>query len=175
MDLLRYLVQVNLILAVLVLAYAWLLRRTTRFDLNRAVLWVIAFEAVCLPFAKLPNIQPAPIRAVVDRTAEVLREPLKAISPTPPDVVFTFPNGKTYPATFNAAASQWDSWQSMLLGIYGLVALILLVRLGWRIIRLRILIEGGSLDNVHRLHAGTCPCRSPLFVRAICGPEHEPV
>ncbi len=144
MEPLRYLVQVNLILAVLVLAYALLLRRSTRFDLNRAVLWLIAFEAVCLPFAKLPTIQPEPIRAVMNRTAEVFRKPLDAILPTKPDVLFTFPNGKPYPATFNAAPSQFANWKSILMELYGLVAIGLLVRLGWRIIRLRILIEGGA-------------------------------
>ncbi|MCY7356746.1 MAG: hypothetical protein LH609_04625 [Rudanella sp.] len=92
MEPLRYLVQANLILTVLVLAYALVLRRTTRFDLNRAVLWVIAFEAVCLPFAKLPTVQPEPVRAVVHQTTEVFRKPF---------------------------------------------------RLGWRIVRLRILIENG--------------------------------
>ena len=60
MEPLRYLVQANLILAVLVLAYALLLRRTTRFDLNRVVLWVIVFEAICGPFAQLPSVQPEP-------------------------------------------------------------------------------------------------------------------
>ena len=140
---LHYLVQANLILAVLVLAYALLLRRTTRFKLNRVVLWVIVFEAVCLPVARLPTVQPEPVRAIVNRTAAVFREPLKAVTPTKPEVFFTMPNGKTYPATFNATAFQFPNWPTLLWVLYGLVVLGLLVRLGGRIVRLRVLIESG--------------------------------
>jgi len=147
MERLRYLVQANLILSVLVLTYALFLRRTTRFGLNRVVLWVIAFEAVCLPFAKLPNIQPEPIRAVVNQTTEVFRKPFRAIIPSKPEVFFTMPNGKTYPATFTATASRLPNWQTVLLGLYGLVALGLLLCLGWRIVQLRILIERGVWTN----------------------------
>ncbi len=142
MELLRYLVQANLILAVMVLAYALLLRRTTRFALNRAVLWVIAFEAVCLPFAKLPTVQPEPVRAVVHQTTEVFRKPFRAIIPSKPEVFLTMPNGKTYPAAFNATASRFPNW-SDLGWLYSAVILLLLIRLGWRIVRLRILIENG--------------------------------
>lgn len=143
MEPLRYLVQANLILTVLVLAYALLLRRTTRFTLNRVVLWIIAFEAVCLPFAKLPTVQPEPVRAMVHQTTEVFRKPFNALTPTKPEVFFTMPNGKTYPATFNATAARFPNWQTVLWVLYGLVVLGLLVRLAWRIVRLRVLIESG--------------------------------
>ncbi len=144
MEPLRYLVQANLVLTVLVLAYALLLRRTTRFDLNRVVLWVLVFEAVCLPFAKLPNVQTEPVRAVVNQTTQVFRKPLRAIMPTKPEVFLTMPNGKTYPATFNATAARFPNWPTMLLWLYGVITLGLLARLGWRIARLRVLIESGT-------------------------------
>lgn len=143
MEALRFLVQANLILAVLVLAYALLLRRTTRFGLNRVVLWLIAFEAVCLPFARLPTVQPEPVRAMVNRTTEVFRKPFRAITPTKPKVFFTLPDGKTYPATFNATAARLPDWQTMSLWLYGLITFGLLIRLGWRVVRLRTLIESG--------------------------------
>jgi beta-lactamase regulating signal transducer with metallopeptidase domain len=141
MEPLRYLVQANLILAVLVMAYALLLRHTTRFHLNRMVLWGIVGATLLLPLLKLPAVQPEPVRAVVNQTTELFSKPFEQISAPQPTVILTFPNGKTYPATFNKPTS--PNWLANLLQCYGLVVCVLLLRLVWRIGRLRILIEKG--------------------------------
>lgn len=162
MDPLRYLVQAHLILGVLVLAYALLLRRTTRFDLNRVVLWIIALESLFLPLVKLPDMQPEPVRKVVNQTTEAIQKPLSALAPTQPKVFFTLPDGKTYPATFNQAFFQRPDWLTLAGWLYGAVAFVLLLRFIWRLLRLRMLIENGGWVPYSEFTLVQAPVEAPF-------------
>lgn len=139
---LNYVLQANLILLILVLAYSGLVGRTTRFRLNRVVLWLLVLAAISLPIARWPQVQPEPIRRAVSRTADVLREPLQAVTPTQPPVFFRFPDEKSYPASFNPTPR--PNWGTLAWWAYGLFTLGLALRLIRRLIRLRVLIETGT-------------------------------
>ncbi|WP_128547444.1 M56 family metallopeptidase [Larkinella soli] len=88
MGLLTYLLQAGFILAVLTLCYRMLLRRATRFALNRYLLWLNALLAVGLPLVELPDFRPEPVRQLVRRTVpEWSKKKPDAPAPLPFEVV----------------------------------------------------------------------------------------
>ncbi|TAE22049.1 MAG: M56 family metallopeptidase [Cytophagales bacterium] len=162
MEPLRYLVQANLVLTVLVLAYALLLRRTTRFELNRAVLLLIALDAFLLPFVELPDVQPEPMRAVIGQTAEILQKPLNALVPDRPAVFLTAPNGRTYSASFNSLPPALPDWLTWTGWLYGAVVFGLFLRLIARLARLRVLIESGAWTPYSDFMLVQAPVEAPF-------------
>ncbi|GAB3268520.1 hypothetical protein GCM10027347_38020 [Larkinella harenae] len=73
MNLLIYLLQAGLILAVLTLCYRVLLRRATWFGLNRYLLALNVGLSLALPLVELPDFRPAPVRNLVQQTVPNLR------------------------------------------------------------------------------------------------------
>ncbi len=112
MNAFDYLLRANLYLILFFGCYYLLLRRHTFFALNRLYLLASVGLALGLPFVKLPGDTVAAIPNVTPQL-------LTSITIRPADFTLTGPD-----------------WVSMGWVIYGLVAFGLLVRLGWRTIRL---------------------------------------
>jgi TonB family protein len=125
MNALDYLLKANLY-GLLFVGCHWLfLRRHTFFSLNRAYLLLSAALSLGLPLASLPT-----------KTVETLPQlALPTSLLTLPETVITAPITQTLPDTPGI------DWEQISLIIYGLIALLLLVRLAFRISGLMILIR----------------------------------
>lgn len=151
METLRYVVLVNGLLAVVSLAYYVLLRRETFFDANRLALWVGLAGVVILPLLELPDWRPQPVRAAMERTAQVIVPKVLPKPHVPPaDVTITFPNNKTYRA-FQIQPKEfvWP-WQASLIALYLAGVFVLLIRFGIQLGSLRKLIR----QSVHEDYNG---------------------
>lgn len=149
MEMLRYVVLVNALLAVVSGAYYVLLRRETFFRTNRLVLWLGVVATLLLPLLELPDWRPQPMRTVMHRTAQVIVP--KILPGTPkPDVTITFPDQRSYPAFQHQSAYAGWSWPMLLLLLYIGGVLVLLTRLGVQLSSLRRLIH----QSVHELYDG---------------------
>lgn len=88
--LIPYLMKVSLVLAVLTLAYRWLIQFETFSKLNRVLLWLNAVAAWTLPLISLPSWGPVQVQnefhhsipKVVDKLP-ALTQPIAAIQPEP--------------------------------------------------------------------------------------------
>lgn len=141
MEILRYVVLVNGLLAVVGLAYYVLLRRETFFGANRLALWLGVTGAFILPLLELPDWRPQPIRTAMQRTAQVIVPKVLPNTAPQPEVTITFPNGQTIPAFQKAQMAEAWSWQYGLIGVYMLGVLLLLIRFGYQLLSLRKLIR----------------------------------
>lgn len=149
MEMLRYVVLVNALLAVVSGAYYVLLRRETFFRTNRLVLWLGVVATLLLPLLELPDWRPQPMRTVMHRTAQVIVP--KILPGTPkPDVTITFPDQRSYPAFQHQSAYAGWSWPMLLLLLYIGGVLVLLTRLGVQLSSLRRLIR----QSEHELYDG---------------------
>ena len=150
MEILRYVVLVNALLAVVSGAFYVLLRRETFFSANRLLLWLGLAAMLLLPLMELPDWRPQPVRAVMHRTAQaIVPRVLPPATAPPPDVTITFPNGETYPAFPNqdrTAGFSW-SWPTVLLVLYGVGVVFLLIRLGVQLVSLSNLIRRSTPET----------------------------
>ncbi|MBC3784414.1 M56 family metallopeptidase [Spirosoma utsteinense] len=141
METLRYVVLANGLLAVVSIAYHVLLRRETFFVANRLALWVGLLASFILPLLELPDWRPQPVRAVMQRTAQVIVPKVLPVPSSPnSDVTITFPNGHTFRAFPNTTVEYGWSWQSGALAVYLIVLAALLCRFVIRLVSLRQLI-----------------------------------
>ena len=148
METLRYVVLANGLLAVVSSAYYVLLRRETFFGVNRLTLWLGLTASLVLPLLELPDWRPQPVRAVMQRTAQVIVPRVLPGPPAPrPDVTITFPNGRTYPAFPRQFVQSGWSWQQGLIGVYGVVLVLLLGRFGVRLMSLMRLIRQSAQES----------------------------
>lgn len=125
MNALDYLLKANLYGLLFVGCYWLFLRRHTFFSLNRAYLLLSTVLSLGLPFASLPT-----------KTVETL--PQLAL---PTTFVALPPATVVVPAVDSVSVSSGIDWEQISLIIYGLISLLLLVRLGVRISRLMALIR----------------------------------
>jgi hypothetical protein len=68
-DLFLYLLKAGLVLAVLTLAYAWLVKRETFLQVNRWLLWINVAATLLLPIIPMPDVEwmpDAPAKAVAE-------------------------------------------------------------------------------------------------------------
>lgn len=142
METLRYVVLANGLLTVVSLAYYVLLRRETFFGANRLALWLGLTASLVLPLLELPDWRPQPVRAVMQRTAQVIvPKILPSPPPSQPDATIAFPNGRTYPSfPLRSVGTGW-SWRPGLIGLYAVIPLLLLGRFGVRLRSLMRLIQ----------------------------------
>jgi len=175
MELLRYFLLANLLLAVVSGAFYALLRRETAFDANRLTLWLSLAVTLVLPLLELPDWRPQPVRAAMQHTAQL-------ITPSPlaqaPQVIITYPDGRTYPA-FNSTTPEnnW-SWQTWLGFGYGLVVLLLLGRFGWQLASLTKLLRSAhheSYDGFTLVRSENASSPFSFFRWVVLNPsQHEP-
>ncbi len=131
METLRYVVLVNGLLAIVSVAYYALLRRETFFGANRLALWLGLTSALILPLLELPDWRPQPVRAAMQRTAQVIVPKVLPKSHRPQaDVAITFPNKETYPAFQEQQEKFVWSWQAGLVILYFAGVFVLLIRFG---------------------------------------------
>ena len=150
METLRYVVLSNGLLAVVSIVFYVLLRRETFFEANRLALWLGLTASLVLPLVQLPDWRPQPVKAVMQRTAQVI---VPRVMPSPPalqpDVTITFPNGQTYPAFPGRGrmAQTGLSWQQGLLGLYLTILIVLMGRFGYRLRSLMRLIRQSAQER----------------------------
>ncbi len=141
METLRYVVLANGLLLIVGVAYYILLRRETFFGANRLALWLGVAAALGLPLLTLPDWRPQPVKNVMYRTAQII---VPRVLPTrpPANAAITMPSDKLYPAFGGQLPGPvgW-SWQHILIVLYGLVALVLLIRLMGQLLSIRRLIN----------------------------------
>jgi hypothetical protein len=147
METLRYVVLANGLLAVVSIVFYVLLRRETFFEANRLALWLGLTASLVLPLVQLPDWRPQPVKAVMQRTAQVI---VPRVLPGPPalqpDVTITFPNGQTYPAFPERLVRAGWSWQQGLLGLYLTILIVLMGRFGYRLRSLMRLIRRSAQE-----------------------------
>lgn len=141
MELLRYVLLTNALLAVVSVGYYLLLRRQTFFTANRLALWIGLAGALILPLLKLPDWRPPSVRAAMERTAQIIVPTvLPPTSPPAIPITITFSNQKTYKAFQTAIPAPGWSWPQWLLISYLLGVVLLLMRLGIQLLSLHKLI-----------------------------------
>ena len=179
MELLRYFLLANLLIAVLSGAFYGLLRRETSFNANRLTLWLGLIAALALPWLELPDWRPQPVRAAMQRTAQLITpgaQPDPAVQS--PQVVITYPDGRTYPA-FNSSitADNWP-WLTWLGFGYGFVVLLLLVRFGRQLTSLMKLLRHTfreEYDGFTLIHAENDTAPFSFFGWVVLNPhQHDP-
>ncbi|MFN8347699.1 MAG: M56 family metallopeptidase [Spirosomataceae bacterium] len=142
-DLFLYLLKAGLVLAVLTVAYAWLVKRETFLQVNRWLLWINVAATLLLPVIPLPDVEwmpDAPAKAV----AEVM--PSRQVLPDVPlsgkaEKVAESPLPAPQPAanadsTPRASSLTWWDWIGIVyVLVVGLLTLKLLIQLGtlWRL------------------------------------------
>ncbi|MFD2572523.1 M56 family metallopeptidase [Spirosoma soli] len=149
METLRYVLLANGLLAVVSIAYYVLLRRETFFEANRLALWLGLAGALVLPLLRLPDWRPQPVRKVMQRTAQVIVPKVLPASPaSEPDVIITYPNGKTYRAFPNQQRTgfMW-SWQTGLILLYIAGVIALLIRFGVQLGSIRRMINRSTHEQ----------------------------
>lgn len=144
-DLFLYLLKAGLVLAVLTVAYAWLVKRETFLQVNRWLLWINVAATLLLPIIPMPDFEwmpDAPAKAV----AEVMpsRQALPDSKPSKKYeelAVAPLPNPKSTANQVNtpiaSALTFWDWIGIVYLLVVGLLALKLAIQLGtlWRLKR----------------------------------------
>lgn len=149
MEILRYAVLVNALLAIVSIAYYVLLRRETFFSANRLALWLGLAGALFLPLLKLPDWRPERVRTVMHRTAQVIvPRVLPNLASNQPEVTITFPDKKTYKLFRHAPAKFTWSWPIGLLLFYISGVFVLIIRFGIQLFSLRRLIR----KSTHELY-----------------------
>lgn len=144
-DFFLYLLKAGLVLAVLTVAYAWLVKRETFLQVNRWLLWINVAATLLLPIIPMPDFEwmpDAPAKAV----AEVIpsREALPDSKPSKKYeevAVAPLPNPKSTEnpgtAPIASALTVWDWIGIVYLLVVGLLTLKLAIQLGtlWRLKR----------------------------------------
>lgn len=148
METLRYVVLANGLLAIVSIAFYVLLRRETFFSANRLALWLGLLGAIVMPLVELPDWRPQPVRKVMQRTAQaIVPKVLPNATTNKPDVVITFPNGRTYSALLNQPTEPVWSWQHSLIALYFLGVLLLFIRLIVQVVSLMRLINRSTHEG----------------------------
>lgn len=144
-DLFLYLLKAGLVLAVLTVAYAWLVKRETFLQVNRWLLWINVAATLLLPIIPMPDFEwmpDAPAKAVAEvipsRQALPDSKPSKkyeelVVAPLPP--IKSAANQDNAPIA--PALTLWDWIGIVYLLVVGLLALKLAIQLGtlWRLKR----------------------------------------
>lgn len=148
MEILRYVVLVNALLAVVSIAYYVLLRRETFFDANRLALWLGIAGALLLPLLKIPDWRPERVRTVMHRTAQVIvPRVLPNLTANQPEITVTFPDKKTY-RLFRHQKKQIEwSWPMVLLLLYAGGVFVLVARFGVQLFSLLQLIRKSTHES----------------------------
>lgn len=148
MEMLRYVLLANSLLAIVSLAYYVLLRRETFFNANRIALWLGLVASLTLPLIELPDWRPQPVRTVMQQTAQVI---VPKVIPAPfaphPEVTITYPNGRTYRAFTKQPVRFTWSWPMVLIAVYAAVVLIFLIRFGLQLVSLFRLIRRSAQEQ----------------------------
>ncbi len=138
MEILRYVVLVNGLLAIVSVAYYVLLRRETFFSANRLALWLGLASALVLPLLELPDWRPQPVRTAMQRTAQII---VPKVFPKShqyqSDVTVTFPDKEMYQAFQEQPEGFIWSWQAGLIILYFAGVFVLLIRFGIQLASLR--------------------------------------
>ncbi|GAB4028410.1 M56 family metallopeptidase [Spirosoma koreense] len=142
METLRYVLAGNGLLAVVSVAYYVLLRRETFLGANRLALWLGLLGALVVPLLKLPDWRPQPVRAVMQRTAQVIiPRVLPRLQNPEPEILIVSPNQKTH-ATFQIQPRPFVwSWQSGLITLYLAGLFVLSVRFISQLVSLKKLVD----------------------------------
>ncbi|GAB2529601.1 M56 family metallopeptidase [Spirosoma aerophilum] len=177
MEMLRYVVLVNGLLAVVSIAYYLLLRRETFFSANRLVLWLGLASALVFPVLELPDWRPQPVRSAMQRTAQVI---IPSVLDKPafsqPEVTITFPNLRTYHAFQEQQNRFVWSWQTGLILFYGLGTLLLLIRFTIQLMSLRKLIRQSAhepYDDFILVHNETVSSPFSFFNWVVLNPNQH--
>jgi hypothetical protein len=144
-DFFLYLLKAGLVLAILTVAYAWLVKRETFLQVNRWLLWVNVAATLSLPIIPMPDFEWMP-----DAPAKVVAEVIpsrQALPDSKPSkkyeelTVAPLPNSKSLEnqdaAPISSALTFWD-WMGMVyVLVVGLLTLKLAIQLGtlWRLKR----------------------------------------
>ncbi len=144
-DLFLYLLKAGLVLAVLTVAYAWLVKRETFLQVNRWLLWINVAATLLLPIIPMPDFEwmpDAPAKAVAEvipsrqalpdsKTSKKYEE--LAVAPLP--VVKSAENQDT--ASITSALTLWDWIGIVYVLVVVLLTLKLAIQLGtlWRLKR----------------------------------------
>lgn len=142
-DLLSYLLKASLVLAILTLAYAWLVKRETFVQVNRWLLWMNVAATVLLPIVPVPDFEWMP-----DTPAKVVAEVIPAVPPkaelTPvPEKATAVPAPVTVAAEAVQTTSSWSVWD-WIGRVYALVMAVLTIKLLIQLFSLWRLKSGGT-------------------------------
>jgi beta-lactamase regulating signal transducer with metallopeptidase domain len=142
-DLLSYLLKASLVLAILTLAYAWLVKRETFVQVNRWLLWMNVAATVLLPIVPVPDFEWMP-----DAPAKVVAEVIPAVPPkeelTPaPEKATAVPAPVTVAAEAVQTTSPWSVWD-WIRRVYALVMAVLTIKLLIQLLSLWRLKSGGT-------------------------------
>ena len=145
-DLLSYLLKASLVLAILTLAYAWLVKRETFVQVNRWLLWMNVAATVLLPIVPVPDFEWMP-----DAPAKVVAEvipavPLKAELTPAPEKAAAVPAPVTVAAEAVQTTSSWSVW-NWIGRVYALVMAVLTIKLLTQLLSLWRLKSGGTTYN----------------------------
>lgn len=144
-DLFLYLLKAGLVLAVLTMAYAWLVKRETFLQVNRWLLWINVAATLLLPIIPMPDFEwmpDAPAKAVAEvipsRQALPDSKPSKKyeeLAVTPLPVTESTENQDAAPIA--SALTLWDWIGMVYLLVVVLLTLKLAIQLGtlWRLKR----------------------------------------
>ncbi len=147
MNPLAYLLQISALLITFSLGYYVLLRNLTFFQTNRLLLWAGLGAALLLPLADLPDLRPAPVRNVIRKTTAALTPQLiRAPQPETP-VIITYPDRKSYRVQLRNSVPQAFPWGTAFFALYGIVIIVLLVRLVFQLRSLRLLIDRSAHED----------------------------
>jgi len=180
-DLFLYLLKAGLVLAILTVAYAWLVKRETFLQVNRWLLWINVAATLLLPIIPMPDFEwmpDAPAKAV----AEVI--PSRQVLPnsTPSKkyeelAVAPLPTIKSTANQDNApiapALTLWD-WIGIVYGlVMGLLALKLAIQLGtlWRLKRSGVNYE--PEDGVQLIESEKITAPFSFFHWVFYNPTHH--
>ena len=175
--LLPYLLKVSLLLAVLTLAYRWLIQFETFSRLNRALLWFNVLAAWSLPLIPLGDWGPVAVQRQFHEVAPtqiktVLAETRLIDSPTTPTIALSADLGSGTMTLFESF-SAWGATEWLLL-IYGLGVVVLLARFLYQLCRLALSLRkcpAERLENGLRLVRDPAMASPFSFFRwVVCDP-----
>jgi beta-lactamase regulating signal transducer with metallopeptidase domain len=180
-DFFLYLLKAGLVLAILTVAYAWLVKRETFLQVNRWLLWINVAATLSLPIIPMPDFEWMP-----DAPAKVVAEVIpsrQALPDSKPSkkyeelAVAPLPNSKSLEnqdaVPISSALTFWD-WMGMVyVLVVGLLTLKLAIQLGtlWRLKRNGVNYE--PEDGVHLVESEKITAPFSFFHWVFYNPTHH--
>ncbi len=163
MGLLLYGLLINLLLAVFILSYGLLLRRSGWFAGKRVLLWLLVLLAGWLPVADLPTVDIGVAQTLVQRAETLLPTVIRT------NHVLHYPTDQQAPASrimeqqVDYLGSAPIPTQTLLLWLYGLGVLLMTGRLGGQFVALRRLIREPAQPKIDGLRVVENPAVASPF------------
>lgn len=180
-DFFLYLLKAGLVLAILTVAYAWLVKRETFLQVNRWLLWINVAATLSLPIIPMPDFEWMP-----DAPAKVVAEVIpsrQALPDSKPSkkyeelAVTPLPNSKSLEnqnaVPISSALTFWDWIGIVYVLVVGLLTLKLVIQLGalWRLKRNGVNYE--PEDGVHLIENEKITAPFSFFHWVFYNPTHH--